>query len=99
MSEQNKSISRLNLAFIAGLICNSFLVISKELSLPIKLMLKNTFGHQWIGHGLITLGVFLFFYMLYPFSNKINIKHSWTFIILIISIFTILIFYLLNIIA
>ena len=38
---------------------NSILVVWKEEDKNIFNWLKNTFGHHWIGHGIVTLIVFI----------------------------------------
>ncbi|MDX1972358.1 MAG: hypothetical protein SFY68_07500 [Candidatus Sumerlaeia bacterium] len=43
------------LAFYAGAFLNAFLVIAKEMVPPLKQALASTFGHHWVGHGVVLL--------------------------------------------
>ncbi len=47
-----------SIAYFIGSIFNAILVVWKETDESIYNWLKNTFGHHWIGHGIITLLVF-----------------------------------------
>ncbi len=52
--------------FIAALF-NSILVVIKETDEQVHDWLANVFGHRWLGHGILTLIVFIVFTIV--FSN------------------------------
>ena len=47
-----------SIAYFIGSLFNAFLVVAKETNEGIYEWLKGTFGHHWIGHGILTLLVF-----------------------------------------
>lgn len=53
--------------FLAS-IFNSILVVLKETNEEIHHWLANVFGHHWIGHGLLTLLVFVGFTLIFSYN-------------------------------
>ena len=49
------------IGFFIGSLFSSILVIAKETDEAVYEWLANTFGHHWIGHGILTLIVFFIF--------------------------------------
>jgi len=89
------------IGYFAAAIFNSLLLIIKETNPAVKTWLKVTFGHHWIGHGILTIIVFILVMLISlpifkgEFNDKIAKIFLITFIILtLLSVFLIAGFYL-----
>lgn len=60
------------IGYIAAAIFNSLLVLVKETNKGVTAWLATTFGHHWIGHGILTLIVFILTTLIswFIFTNK-----------------------------
>jgi len=58
-------------ALIAAMIFVTAITIVSDLYLPLKDWLKNTHGHHWVGKGIWTVILFLFFAVIsYPLFKR-----------------------------
>jgi len=86
------------IALIIASIFSAGLNIIKETNIPIKDGLKLTFGHHWIGHGVVTVLVFaVSIGILYPIVGDKKIPTEklmlWSSALVFISVLVIIIFY------
>lgn len=79
-----------SIAFFIASLFNAILVIMKETDESIYEWLKNTFGHHWIGHGILTLLIFFIILGLTHIGMKevdISDKYSLINILLVAGVF------------
>ena len=73
MATENPSLAfAATISYFLTAIFNSILVILKETNEGVEDFLKGTFGHHWIGHGIIVLLVFVILTVIINYAYKVD---------------------------
>ena len=73
MTSENPSLAfAATISYFLTAIFNSILVVLKETNEGVEDFLKDTFGHHWIGHGIIVLLVFVILTIIFNYAYKVD---------------------------
>ena len=101
--EKAKYVIGGSIAYLIGSLFSAILVVWKETNESVYNWLKDTFGHHWIGHGILTLLIFFIVfaissaaYKVDSMENKHNLVNALVVIATILSFIIILGFFLIE---
>jgi len=80
------------ISYAITVLFNAILVVLKEENKGIHDWLKNTFGHHWVGHGILTIIVFIVITIIgmYIFKKEELDEKTTNMLVIIIFLFTLI---------